>query len=142
MSIVRDCPACGRGFIKGRRVLFPMKDGRLVRKLVCLKCSSGAERIVTHVSAKPCIVPSCPNPAHVCSRHAVEEIEIARRAALSTVYDAIWAQIMAYRLVIPKDNDDREILCGRLEGLESALAIMRGGDRFDFGDGARKETES
>jgi hypothetical protein len=127
---VRDCKGCGRGFLKGKRVLFPTRDGRLVRSLVCLRCASQAERVVVRVSAKPCMVSTCPNAAHVCTGHAAEAVESARLSALATSIADLRAMIAALRLT-ERRHGENAFLDGKIEGLEAALELLerRGASR-------------
>jgi hypothetical protein len=120
---VRDCKGCGRGFLKGKRVLFPTRDGRLVRTLVCLQCASRAERVVVRVSAKPCMVATCPHAAHVCSHHAAEAVSDARLSALATSISELRAMIAAMRAT-ERRNEAGDFLEGRIEGLEAALEVL------------------
>lgn len=120
---VRDCKGCGRGFLKGKRVLFPTRDGRLVRTLVCLRCSSHAERVVVRVSAKPCMVSLCPNAAHVCSHHAADAVSDARLSALATSIGELRAMIAALRLT-ERRHGAGDFLEGKIEGLEAALELL------------------
>lgn len=124
MSTVRDCPACGRGHIKGRRVLVPTRDGRLIRKLVCLQCASRAERILTVVSAKSCMVSECPEAAHVCTKHVAEAVTRERESSLAIATDTVRAMLRALKLVAEREPDAHEFLMGKVEGIESALEVL------------------
>lgn len=136
VSAVKDCKACGRGFLKGKRVLYPTRDGRLVRALVCLSCASRAERIIVRVSAKPCMVATCPNAAHVCSHHAGAAVTDARASSLAISVGELRGMIAALRITErvegyaaePHVND---FLDGKIEGLEAALEVLerRGAER-------------
>lgn len=122
----RDCPVCGRGFLKGRRCYVPTKDGRLIRKLVCYGCSSKAERIVVKVSARPCMTPACANLAHVCSHCAAAMVLEVRQSAVSNVVAQLRAILLASRMTMPgKDAEAvKDWNEGRLEGLRAALSML------------------
>ena len=131
MSTTKDCPGCGRGFLKGKRVLFPMRDGRLVRKLVCLSCSAHAERIMTRVTAKPCMVASCDNAAHMCTHHAAEMVLEERKRCTTDVVTDLRGMILALH-VTEKNHGGEDFIQGRIEGLESAIeALLRLGTKRD-----------
>jgi hypothetical protein len=94
-----------------------------VRTLVCLQCASRAERILVQVTAKPCMVATCPNAAHVCSRHAAEAVREARLSALSTSIGELRGMIAAMRIT-EKAHGAVDFLEGKIEGLEAALEAL------------------
>src|SRR5208337_1627277 len=123
MSTTKDCPGCGRGFLKGKRVLFPMRDGRLVRKIVCLSCSATAERVMTRVTAKPCMVNGCDNAAHLCTGHMAEMVLAERERCTSGAVAALRGMVVAMR-VTEKTHGGEDFIQGKIEGLESAIEAL------------------
>jgi len=131
----KDCPVCGRGFLKGKRCYVPTRDGRLIRKLVCLGCSGKAERIIVKVSADHCMTPGCANVARVCTHCAASMVLSERQTSISGVVEQLRAVIAATRSM-PLTDDGivvaQEWNEGRLEGLRSALGML-------LRDGTKKE---
>jgi hypothetical protein len=123
MSTTKDCPGCGRGFLKGKRVLFPMRDGRLVRKLVCLTCSSKAERVMTRVTAKPCMSSSCDNAAHMCTHCAADLVLEERMRSTTGAVEELRGMLVALR-VTDKTHGGEDFIQGKIEGLESAIELL------------------
>ncbi len=135
MSTTKDCPGCGRGFLKGKRVLFPMRDGRLVRKIVCLSCSATAERVMTRVTAKPCMVPGCNNAAHLCTGHAADMVLDERERCTSGAVVALRGMVLGLRAT-EKMHGGEDFIQGKIEGLESAIEalICQGAKRSKKGE--------
>src|SRR5271155_1135650 len=123
MSTTKDCPGCGRGFLKGKRVLFPMRDGRLVRKLVCLTCSAKCERVMTRVTAKPCMTPSCDSAAHMCSHCAADLVLDERKRCTVDAVNELRGMVIALRIT-DKVHGGEDFLQGKVEGLESAVEFL------------------
>jgi hypothetical protein len=122
----RDCPVCGRGFVKGKRCYVPTHDGRLIRKLVCMTCAVKAERIIVKVSAELCMTPGCPHNARVCTHCAAGMVLHERENALAIVIHQLRGIVAAGKIARPPLNNADELAWyeGRLEGLQSALAML------------------
>jgi ribosomal protein L24E len=123
MSSTKDCPGCGRGFLKGKKVLFPLKDGRLVRKLVCLTCSAKCERIMTRVTAKPCMVAACDNAAHLCTTHAAEMVLSERRSCTTGLITELRGMAAALK-VTERTHGGEDFIQGKIEGIEAVLEVL------------------
>jgi hypothetical protein len=123
MGAVHDCPACGRGFIKGRKALVPMRDGRLVRRMVCIACGSKAERVITRITAQPCVESMCPNPGRVCHEHHRAQVNDAHRLAVLVAAESVRAVLAGLKLV-QSAPDEAEFVQGKIEGLEGALHVL------------------
>ena len=120
----RDCPVCGRGFLKGSKCLVAMSDGRLVRKRVCNGCSSKAERIVTRGVTNQCMVPACENASHICTHHHASDIVHTRDNALAECVKRVLSMIAAIKLT-EHPEEQADFVAGRTDGLETALEVLR-----------------
>lgn len=122
----REC-GCGRTFRKGAKAL--VSEGgadRMVRKLVCLYCFRKSERIVIRGRARVCSVPQCEHIADVCKKHVVDAVIEERTTGMARAVAAVSTIIAAFRTTAKRGEAD-DFVDGRIEGLETALAIMSKG---------------
>jgi hypothetical protein len=123
MSALRNCPACGRKFLDGKRALVPGQLGRLSRKLVCRKCAAGAERIVVSPTASTCVVATCQEAAQVCAEHHRATLERVRHTAVAEAVGRLRSYTAAHAVTTPKE-DGIEYAAGFTAGLAAALATV------------------
>jgi len=122
-SKTRKCPACARLFIKGRKAIVSSK-----LRLVCLSCAAGATRIVTSIATVKCASRRCNGTAAMCVSCHSDEVREALAQAYARPRAAIEAMIRGLVHVAPIGGDAaRDHVQGKIEGLESALAMLLSG---------------
>lgn len=115
------CPACGKAFLNGKRALV---NG--IMRRVCLSCSSGAVRVVCTVSQTKCTSARCNGTASVCVTCASSAVSEALAGPLGPIAKKLHAMYRALTKVAPKGEDAGEHLQGKIEGLETAIAVIEG----------------
>lgn len=123
VSTTKDCPVCGRGFLNGKRALVPLKDGRLIRKTVCRRCVEKAERIITTIKVKACMVSGCQEIAHVCSKHVAEQVVLVRASTVADAVVSLKAMVLGMRAIVRNHGAD-DFCDGKIEGLEGAIELL------------------
>lgn len=123
MSALRNCPACGRKFLEGKRALVPGQLGKLARKLVCRRCAAGAERIIVAASNVACSVVGCQTAASVCGDHHREQLAQMRELALAAAVAAIRSYLAAHLRTEPA-KEASEYAEGFRSGIAAALATL------------------
>lgn len=126
MSSEREC-GCGRKFRKGMKALVSEgNDGRLVRKTVCMRCARLSERVVLRGAARVCSVPDCDHIADVCKAHVTSALFDERTNGMALACATLSGMINASALT-QKRGDADDFVDGRIEGMQTALAIMMQG---------------
>ena len=126
MSKLRSCPVCGKDFLNGFKALVKWQ-GHLTHRTVCRRCASKAERICITDKSLPCIVPSCASVAHVCSEHYRLDVERAHASAVADAVKQLTALYVGIKVTERNSElDASDFIDGKLEGLESAIRILKG----------------
>lgn len=122
MATTKEC-YCGRSFVRGFKALVSVR-GRLVRRLVCRRCASSAERIIATTSNALCAITECDERPQMCNKHVSERITEARATALGTAMRDVAGKIAAMKATVKKGDADDHVN-SMIEGLEAAFTLMK-----------------
>lgn len=124
----RLCTVCGGAIRIARRVLV-VKGGELRGANVCLRCARSALHIVLAQPVAKCS--SCDKPAVRCAAHASRDVNRDRAAVVADVAKRLRAYIEGAKTWGQEAGGlggrDYDYQRGRIEGLEAALELVRGG---------------
>jgi hypothetical protein len=94
---------------------------------VCLTCSSSAVRVVQTVTTNACESPCCTRPAALCTGCVEARVRADLHAPLMPAVAALRAMARGLMMVAPADDGEpSEYVRGKVEGIESALALLEG----------------
>ena len=115
---MKTCHNCGRRCISTRKALVL---GRM--QGVCPECSQKAIRVCCLTTNAKCCHANCNGMASVCVEHARRDVAEALAVPLGPAIAALKAMIRGLAMVQIKDTGAEEYVRGKVEGLESALAL-------------------